>query len=220
MQSTLSSWMRGAAASAGVALAVALPPGAAMAGTVSETVNVPTTATNWSQNLIFAGFNAVGPAGQTLDSVAIQLTETMAGTAIATNNGSTPAVGDFVFTNQAKLNAGVLGLVTNVQNSSNITIPVGGTSPLQNIGGSSSASQTFISGLAQFLPSWNATGSDTGSEGLSFTGGNLAATFTDSGALSVLVTYTYSPTPVPEPAGLALLGTALLGLGIVRFKRA
>lgn len=225
MKASVSSWMRGVAVATGVVAAVAMAPSVASATplTVSETVSVPSTATNWSRSLNFAGFNSFNTGG-TLQSVTIDLTETMAGTAAATNTGSTTATGDFVFTNQAKLDAGALGVVTNVQTSATISILAGATSPTQTLSGSNSNTQTFTSSLAQFLPGWTGSGSDSGAEALSFSGGNLNASFTDNGALSVLVTYTYSATPpstpVPEPGSVAMLGMALLGLGCVRFKRA
>ena len=222
-------WLTGAALAAVTIGAVAAAPLSARAGTLQETVKVPSTATNWSSTLNFAGFDALAtgaslnPSQLILSSVAIYLTETLAGAAFATNNSTTSAAtGDFALTNTAKLNAGGLGIVTNSQSSATITINAGTTSAPQDIFGSNSASNTFISSLSQFLPGWTGTGSDTATEALSFTGGNLQATFTDSGALSVLVTYTYTyaPAPVPEPTSVALVGLGLLALGLVRAKRA
>jgi hypothetical protein len=226
------SWLRAAGISAVAAAAFSLAPLSARAGTLSESLSVASTPTNWVTGtngvpaLNFQGFDALAtaaslnPAQLILSSVTIALTETMSGTAYATNNGSTSAVGDFVFTNTAKFNAGSLGTVINQQNSQTITIATNATSPTQNIGGSTSASNTYTSNLAQFLPTWTGVGADSGSEGLSFTGGNLSAKFTDAGALLVAVTYNYTPAPVPEPASIVLVGVGLLALGLIRTKRA
>lgn len=226
------SWLTAAAISAVTVAAVSLAPLSAHAGTLSESLSVSSTATNWTtgQNSVpalnFQGFdalataNSLNPSQLILSSVAIVLTETMNGTAFATNNGSTTANGDFVFTNTAKFNAGALGQVINQQSSASIGVAPSATSPTQNIGGSTTASNTYDSSLAQFLPGWTGVGSDNGSEGLSFTGGNLAATFTDAGALLVAVTYNYTAAPVPEPASIAVVGLGLIALGLVRTKRA
>ena len=190
---------------------------------MTETVSVASKPTDWTTTLNFAGFNSFATGG-TLQSVTFALTESLTGSAFATNNGTSDAVGKFVIQNTATLNAGSLGTVVNSQSSVKLTIAPNATSPTQNISGSNTASTTTTTGLSAFLGAYSGTGSDSALEALSFSGGNLASTFTDSGALSVLVTYTYDATPpstsVPEPGSVAMLGMALLGLGCVRFKRA
>jgi len=53
----------------------------------------------------------------------------------------------------------------------------------------------------------------------STSGGNLTLTQTTAARAEAVVTYTYTPAPpvvVPEPVSIALMGTSLLGLGLIR----
>ena len=219
MQSTLSSWMRGAAVSAGVALAVAMAPGAARAGVVSETVNVGSTPTNWSNTLSFLGFDALAP-GNVLNSVTVALTETLSGSINVTNTSSNSQTGSASLQNTANLTVATLVQVVNAQSTGTLVLAGSSSSGVIPLSGSNTNSLTYTgSSLSYFLSAYTGAASDTGASLLSF-GGNATATYVDNGALSVLVTYNYSPAPVPEPTSIALLGFGLLGLGMIRFKRA
>ncbi len=222
MQSKLSSWMRGAAAGAGVALAVAVAPGAAMAGVLSQTLTFGPSNEPWTNTFNFTGFN---PLLGTLSQVTISATETLAGTAIVSNtnpvtspNGT--ATGTVTETNTLVLGSPIGVTTVNAVSSTPITVANGASSPSIPLAGSATQSATYVSGLSVFVGPWSASGSDTGSSGAAFNTGNVTEAFTDQGAASITVTYTYGPTPVPEPASVAIFAVGLLGLVMVSRRRA
>lgn len=223
MRDKRSRWASGrialAASVAGV-LAFIVPI-AAQAGVITtQTVTYGPQATNWSNAALnFDGFNTT--LG-TLQSVELVLTETLSGTATGTNNSSGTVSTSFEIQNTGVVvnsGAGINISATNAQISPTVDIAPATTAGPFDLGGSSSASQTFSSNLGFFESPYVLTAKDTGLESLSGGGGNINASFTDTGKVSVEAIYTYGSTPVPEPGSLLLLGTGVLGLGMVMSRR-
>jgi PEP-CTERM motif len=192
--------------------------GTASANTVTQTMTFGPMVTNWTHTFSFAGFNtALG----TLTKVSDMITENLAGTIDITNNGSSSATFSAHLTNTALKNfTGLTTTSTSLSGTATGTLAPGATTGVLPLTGFSNGSGTTTSGLSAFeIASVLATATDKGALSLVSSTGDASAVFTDTGQVIDKLVYTYSPISTPEPGTMALIGTALAGLGWARRRK-
>ena len=217
-----------------VAVAVAALAAPATAATISFSDSIALTTTNWSDSFDIQRFD---PLLGTLTSITFQLSGTVTGNIRAESMDNAPST---VSTNlQATItltrpDTTVLAVVLPVASFINSftafdgTVDFGGTSGVTQLGATATSATTTVSpppvsdlalftGIGSILLPAHANGSSNASGS-----GNLITQFQTNAEASVTVTYTYTTATieVPEPASLALFGAGLLGLGLVRRRRA
>jgi hypothetical protein len=207
----------------------------AWAAVIHETISYSAT-TNWGTSstlnsftptLTLNGVGFIGAGGSgTLNSIAITVTQNTAGTITITNTGAS-ADTDIAANLQNRLKVIMPGFTTStvIVDSSDVTIATlnaGVTvGPVVTTGtGFTTLSSTLTSVLNQYINAFTFKAGDLGKVVLT-AGGNMNASFTDTGEVVIDIAYTYTvpTTTVPEPASLAALGVGMLGLAAARRAR-
>ena len=228
MTSSISSWMRGAAICAGVALAVAAVPSVANATPGSASINVPTVTAVQNEDLLTL---ASSGGSLTLAGSGLGSFSWSGGTGALTGMGSD---GTSIITNTSLDFGNLAGLVLSsgigtFTASSSVTI--GATTYSPHVTGTTGSSGTgtetvSVYEVGDFVGAGTLAGLDqTMSMTLSFTetgaaplGPDNLGSFSLSATVATPAAAPPAPPSVPEPASMALLASGLLGLGFVRFK--
>jgi hypothetical protein len=206
---------------------LALNPVTAQAASISQSLSVSMTPTDWVRNLSFSKFDS---SLGTLNSVSILMGSTVVGGGTLKNKNTTSATGTATLSSEVELfmdnpDFDSLGIVKPIFTDRLRTIDAtalagGATKTYTDVTVSDSKTFSFNDDLALAYFTGAGTGSliatGTGISGWNGSS-NMDVSFTTSASASYTITYDYSAAAVPEP--LTMLGAATaVGFGAA-FKR-
>jgi len=196
---------------------------------IVQTMSIGSTATPFSDNLMFNGFNTMGG---TLQLTGVEIT-------LATTATAEIDVGNFSGQTQAftsatasiPVSATLTGVATSTSASETVTAgPINGTissafalTPFPGNSASASSTDTVLSSLfSEFVGGPNSVTIDVAGNMGTYSGTGGSVTFGGNALVGALVTVEYDYTTVsstPEPTTMLLFGSALVGLGVMRKRK-
>ena len=210
----------------------------AQAAFVTQTFNTGALAdTPVNANVNFVGFQTLVGAGFTLTGVTVTLDGQMTGTGSVTNTGNSPANASWSYQNGSGLTDMLISVggnpmvnVVPVPSFTNaqvlLGVPAGGTANFTNRNFQDTQNTGLLTSGAIFN-SFNVAGNIP----VNFTANAFVQTGCSNGNCNfslvtqsrgiITVRYDYEPSTggIPEPSTMALLGSALVGLGLIARRR-
>ena len=192
--------------------------------TLTYTTTFPETSTDFSGALPIKQFD---PALGSLSFLTISLTGDVEGTASITNKNTTAKTFNVTLTSDVTVVDPLLDVLVAIlpTYSTSVTVPGNSTTPFSGTGGATqSNSYNDVPTLSEFTGTGNlaATINGAGSNGFMGPSNSTFIANTTAGG-SVTITYNFLPirlTSTPEPLTNCLIGSGLIGLGLLnRLKR-
>jgi hypothetical protein len=194
------------------------------AATITQTVTINPTITDWNNSLMFQQFDS---SLGTLQSVTIDLSAIYTTILTVTNNAASSSEGTATTQLQLTLTGGNgVGLAIDQTFPSpafSYSLAPGGSTTSGTF--QTTATATGVYSAAAILNDFTGSGSVTlpistyTQAWLGNTGGVSSISQYTTAGLTGTATYTYAETNVPEPATLILMGVALLVIGLWRHMR-